>query len=126
MVEPCLLNIDLEKFVVEARYNDELSRFRAKKRWITLFKEIYLLEPKQDFAITSFTDSDRFFYYLRCSFKTQVGRFIMQRICSELNSPALKTLKVAHYSNFPEEVKPEQRAPQKSFLLKLLQYFQAG
>ncbi len=127
MIGPCLLNIDLNNFSIEARYDDELSRYRAKKRWESLLKDIYLLEPSTDFSIKSFSDPDRCFYYLKCAFKTQVGKFILQRMCAELNSPAIKTLKVAHYARFPEEVEPvSQTKPQKHFLLKLLQYFQTG
>lgn len=130
MTSPCLINFDPEALSIQARYDDEVARFRAKKRWETLFTEIYLLEPKTDFRITLFSDEDRLFFYMVCHFVSQVGKYVFYRITSDQNNAAVRTLKVSHYASFPQELEVNCSRPgtgyQKNFLLRLLKYFQAG
>lgn len=126
MVGPALITICTDTLAIQARYDDELSLQRAKRRWRLLFQEIFLIEPKLDFEFSKFTDPDRCFFTLTCQFKSQVGRYVFLRIQSDPQSAAMKTLKVAHYPVFPSAVAADEGQDSKRFLIKLLQYFQAG
>lgn len=126
MIEPALIKVDLNSSTIQARYNDELSLQRAKRRWKMLFEEIFLIDRKTDFELYKSTDPDRCFFTLTCKFTSMVGRYVFLRLQSDPHAPAFKTLKVAHYPNFPTVINENESKDSKKFLMRLLQYFQAS
>jgi hypothetical protein len=89
---------DAERLILEGFYGDEVTAFRAKKRWIEVFESNFLLERGIDFSVVvadepssgtgAFTGAARessesnseHCYSVRCDFLSACGRYAFWRI----------------------------------------------
>lgn len=74
------LIFDADGVALFGRYADEMAAFRARKQWMEIFSNYFLLERERDYEIAiSHSDSNAQFL-LGCSFSSSCGRYAFWRL----------------------------------------------
>lgn len=87
---------DPDRIVLEGNYSDQITAYRAKRRWIKAFESNFLLEGNHDFklSVTQTIESGEF--RLRCDFLTACGRYAFWRLTHNQAPEVQFLLETAH------------------------------
>jgi hypothetical protein len=77
-------------------YTDEVSLFRAKKVWRTVFEGAFLLDSGSDFVLEHKSSIDKGYFALTCSFKSACGRYAFWRLINNQSPEAQYMIETAH------------------------------
>ena len=87
---------DSEKVLLEGRYEDELSVFRAKRVWTEVLEANFLLEKGDDFSFRTLSEAQDHHFVLTCSFKTACGRYAFWRLVNAQAPESQYLIETAH------------------------------
>jgi hypothetical protein len=87
---------DAERLSLEGVYLDEVTAYRARRRWIAAFEAHFLLELKFDFRMEVVCDPQRDHFALRCTFLSACGRYAFWRLTHNQAPEAQAALETAH------------------------------
>jgi hypothetical protein len=87
---------DSDRLVVEGVYCDEVTAYRARKRWIEAFKIHFLLEEGLDFSLKVRLLRGGKYFKVRCSFLTACGRYAFWRLTHHQALDVQCILETAH------------------------------
>ena len=90
------VRFDSEGSVFIAQYNDELSLHRAKKVWISVLKNSFLLEQNFDYTLGTEVFPELGKYVLECHFGSACGRYTFWRITNSQSPEAQYLIETAH------------------------------
>jgi len=90
---------DPEHITLEGTYIDQLSAYRAKRVWVGILNESFLLETEHDFRlrVDPVNTSNR--YTLRCEFLTACARYAFWRLTNNQAPEAQYIIETAHIPN---------------------------
>ncbi len=99
---------DPERLVIEGVYHDELSAYRAKRRWIEAMEKNFLLDDAIDFSLKVKRSRAGRNYRVRCDFLTACGRYAFWRLTHHQAPEVQFLLETAHLTHsVPEKFLPE-------------------
>lgn len=107
----CHVAFDADTAALEGHYVDELSAFRARKVWIEILENNFLLEKDHDFQTQISGDIEEGSYVLRCTFQTACGRYAFWRLTNSQAPEAQYTIETAHIPNAESLYEQILRAP---------------
>jgi hypothetical protein len=87
---------DADRLVLEGAYLDEITAYRARKRWIQTLEANFLLEDHHDFRIRVRVDPDADHYQVRCDFLSACGRYAFWRLTHHQAPEVQYMLETAH------------------------------
>lgn len=87
---------DAERLSLEGVYLDEVTAYRARRRWIAAFEAHFLLELKFDFRLEVVCDPHRDHFALRCTFLSACGRYAFWRLTHNQAPEVQAILETAH------------------------------
>lgn len=87
---------DADRLVLEGAYLDEITAYRARKRWIQTLETNFLLEDSHDFRIKVRVDPDAEHYQVRCDFLSACGRYAFWRLTHHQAPEVQYMLETAH------------------------------
>ena len=96
---------DPDRIVLEGNYSDQITAYRAKRRWIKAFESNFLLEGNHDFKISVAQQVESGEFRLRCDFLTACGRYAFWRLTHNQAPEVQFLLETAHHPSvaaFPE------------------------
>jgi hypothetical protein len=94
---------DPDRLMLEGVYNDEVTAYRARKRWINALERHFLLEDSLDFNLIVNNAQDSSYYKVRCDFLTACGRYAFWRLTHHQAPEVQCLLETAHLPNTPFE-----------------------
>lgn len=74
------LIFDAESNAIIGKFSDELAAYRARRNWIGILAEDFLLEKQRDYEMSVIAASQGTFYLLACSFTSACGRYAFWRL----------------------------------------------
>lgn len=74
---------DADTVTLIGKYKDELACHRAKKYWIELFSNYFLLEPQRDYDIIIESDLEEDLFIINCIFTSACGRYAFWRLVNQ-------------------------------------------
>ena len=86
------LIFDAEGVALFGKYDNELLAWRAKKEWVQVLHDYFLLEPTRDYEIDVITDLDTFTFCIKSSFNSACGRYAFWRLINHQAPEAEKKL----------------------------------
>ncbi|HMO18003.1 MAG TPA: hypothetical protein PKA63_11880 [Oligoflexia bacterium] len=86
------LIFDADGVCLFGKYHDELSAWRAKKQWINVLHDYFLLEIERDYEIGVVSEIGTLTFCLSCSFKSACGRYAFWRLINHQAPEAEKKL----------------------------------
>lgn len=86
------LIFDAEGVTLFGKYDNELAAWRAKKEWIQVLHDYFLLEPTRDYDIEVVTDLESLVFCLKSSFNSACGRYAFWRLINHQAPEAEKKL----------------------------------
>jgi hypothetical protein len=99
---------DPERLVIEGVYQDELSAYRARRRWIEAMEKNFLLDDSVDFSLKVRRARGGRHYRVRCDFTTACGRYAFWRLTHHQAPEVQFLLETAHLPHsIPEKFLPE-------------------
>jgi hypothetical protein len=87
---------DADRLVLEGAYLDEITAYRARKRWIQTLETNFLLEDQHDFRIRVQIDPEAEHYQVRCDFLSACGRYAFWRLTHHQAPEVQYMLETAH------------------------------
>lgn len=87
---------DADRLVLEGLYLDEITAYRARKRWIKTLESNFLLEEQHDFRIKVRVVADAGRYRVRCDFISACGRYAFWRLTHHQAPEVQYMLETAH------------------------------
>jgi hypothetical protein len=87
---------DPDRIVLEGTYGDQITAYRARKRWIRAFETNFLLEGKHDFEVHVDQAREVDGYVVRCDFLTACGRYAFWRLTHNQAPEVQFLLETAH------------------------------
>jgi hypothetical protein len=87
---------DAERLILEGAYLDEITAYRARKRWIQTFETNFLLEGEHDFRLKVVYEDDSRRFFVRCTFTTACGRYAFWRLTHHQAPDVQFLLETAH------------------------------
>lgn len=102
---------DADRLVLEGLYLDEITAYRARKRWIQTLESNFLLEEQHDFRIKVRAVHETGRYQVRCDFLSACGRYAFWRLTHHQAPEVQSMLETAHlptmtmvpaYADLPE------------------------
>lgn len=93
---------DAESVALLGKFGDQLAAYRARKRWIEILHNHFLLERERDYELTIASSSETGSYVVSCSFTSACGRYSFwrlinhqapdaeQKICQASNAKAIQ------------------------------------
>jgi hypothetical protein len=87
---------DADRLVLEGIYLDEITAYRARKRWIKTLESNFLLEEQHDFRIKVSLAPDSGRYQVRCDFTSACGRYAFWRLTHHQAPDVQCLLETAH------------------------------
>ncbi len=94
---------DPDRLMLEGVYNDEVTAYRARKRWIEALERHFLLEDSLDFHLCVKNAADKSYYKVRCDFLTACGRYAFWRLTHHQAPEVQCLLETAHLVSSPFE-----------------------
>jgi hypothetical protein len=136
---------DSERLVLEGAYLDEITAYRARRRWIEALETNFLLEGSHDFSLKVEGDDSSRRFIIRCTFLSACGRYAFWRLTHHQAPEVQFLLETAHLpcaSLFPPRTEsylgdesaelesqifqpPVYREPRKSILERMGGYLRA-
>jgi hypothetical protein len=95
---------DPDKLVVEGVYHDEVSAYRARRRWIEALEHNFLLEEDHDFHIKVRKSRGGKLFRVRCDFVTACGRYAFWRLTHHQAPEVQLIMETAHLAHSPQGV----------------------
>jgi hypothetical protein len=97
-VGPGMLGLwyDPERLVVEGVYQDEVTAYRARRRWIEALGKNFLLEEGLDFSLKVRRSRGGRSFRVRCDFLTACGRYAFWRLTHHQAPEVQFLLETAH------------------------------
>ena len=74
---------DADTITLIGKYKDELSCHRARKNWIELFSNYFLLEPARDYKIVVESNLNSNIFIINCIFTSACGRYAFWRLVNQ-------------------------------------------
>jgi hypothetical protein len=87
---------DPDKLMIEGVYCDEVTAYRARKRWIEALELHFLLEETLDFALKVKLSKGGRHFKVRCDFKSACGRYAFWRLTHHQALEVQGLLETAH------------------------------
>lgn len=87
---------DSDRLILEGIYLDEVTAYRARKRWIEALETNFLLEERHDFTIKVRLSSGSGHYSVRCGFASACGRYAFWRLTHHQAPEVQFLLETAH------------------------------
>ncbi|MCB9030679.1 MAG: hypothetical protein H6619_06465 [Deltaproteobacteria bacterium] len=87
---------DANNIVLQGIYFDEISLFRARRKWVTTFENSFMLQHDKDFTLETSKNYDDHSFSLLCSFHTACGRYAFWRITNYQAPEAQYEIETAH------------------------------
>jgi hypothetical protein len=87
---------DPERIVLGGAYTDQVTAYRARKRWIKALETNFLLENQHDFRLQVTTDPETERFCVRCDFLTACGRYAFWRLTHNQAPDVQFMLETAH------------------------------
>ncbi len=87
---------DPERITLEGAYSDQVTAYRARRRWIRTLEMNFLLEEKHDFVVKVVTDQMEGNYRVRCDFLTACGRYAFWRLTHNQAPEVQYLIETAH------------------------------
>lgn len=87
---------DPERLVIEGVYQDELTAYRARRRWIEALEKNFLLEDTLDFSLKVKRSRSGRNFRVRCEFLTACGRYAFWRLTHHQAPEVQFLLETAH------------------------------
>lgn len=94
--EPTTVCFDPETISLQGVYRDELSLFRAKKKWADTLEISFMLEHNKDFSFTMIRHYEELKFILFCHFHTASGRYAFWRLTNYQAPDAQYLIETAH------------------------------
>lgn len=116
---------DPDRLIIEGVYCDEVTAYRARRRWIEALKMHFLLEEGLDFAMRVKLLRGERHFKVQCSFVSACGRYAFWRLTHHQALEVQCVLETAHLprplctlsvdSLFDENELPTERPPRANF-----------
>jgi hypothetical protein len=87
---------DSDRLVLSGVYLDEITAYRARKRWIEALEKNFLLEERHDFNIKVRAAHGGKHFKVRCDFLTACGRYAFWRLTNHQAPEVQFLLETAH------------------------------
>lgn len=87
---------DPERIVLEGNYSDQITAYRAKRRWARAFESNFLLETSHDFKLSVVQQEEGEEFRLKCEFLTACGRYAFWRLTHNQAPEVQFLLETAH------------------------------
>ena len=87
---------DSDRLVLSGVYLDEVTAYRARKRWIEALEKNFLLEERHDFTIKVRSAHAGKHFKVRCDFLTACGRYAFWRLTNHQAPEVQFLLETAH------------------------------
>lgn len=87
---------DADRLVLEGLYLDEITAYRARKRWMQTLEANFLLEGQHDFRIKVRMVPESGRYRVRCDFLSACGRYAFWRLTHHQAPEVQYMLETAH------------------------------
>ena len=87
---------DPERIVLEGAYSDQITAYRARRRWISTLETNFLLEERHDFRVKVVNDEERNSFRVRCDFLTACGRYAFWRLTHNQAPEVQYLIETAH------------------------------
>ena len=87
---------DADRLVLSGVYLDEVTAYRARKRWIEALERNFLLEERHDFSIKVRPAYRGRHFKVRCDFLTACGRYAFWRLTNHQAPEVQFLLETAH------------------------------
>ena len=87
---------DPDRLIVEGVYCDEVTAYRARKRWIEALELHFLLEETLDFSLKVKLSRGGRHFKVRCDFKSACGRYAFWRLTHHQALEVQSLLETAH------------------------------
>jgi len=94
---------DPEAICLMGIYQDEISVFRARRRWSEVLQESFSLKPSEDFDFETVTELNSEEFRLMCRFNSPVGRYAFWRITNCQAPEAQYEIETAHIPDCPSK-----------------------
>jgi hypothetical protein len=92
---------DPDRIMLEGSYTDQVTAYRARRRWIKTFETNFLLEGQHDFKVQVTQDAENETFRLRCDFLTACGRYAFWRLTHNQAPEVQHLLETAHLPATP-------------------------
>lgn len=86
------LIFDADGVSLFGKFHDEMSAWRAKKRWTEVLHDYFLLEVERDYEIQVLSDLNTLTFCVSCSFASACGRYAFWRLINHQAPEAEKKL----------------------------------
>jgi hypothetical protein len=87
---------DSDRLTLSGVYLDEITAYRARKRWIEALEMNFLLEERHDFSIKVRPSHGGKLFKVRCDFQTACGRYAFWRLTHHQAPEVQFLLETAH------------------------------
>jgi hypothetical protein len=87
---------DPDRIVLEGNYSDQITAYRAKRRWTRAFESNFLLEGNHDFKLSVAQTIESGEFCLKCDFLTACGRYAFWRLTHNQAPEVQFLLETAH------------------------------
>ncbi len=87
---------DSDRLTLSGVYLDEVTAYRARKRWIEALETNFLLEERHDFTIKVRPARGGKLFKVRCDFQTACGRYAFWRLTHHQAQEVQFLLETAH------------------------------
>ncbi len=87
---------DPDRLLIEGVYQDEITAYRARKRWMEALETNFLLEDAHDFSMRVRKSRGGHQYRVRCDFLTACGRYAFWRLTHHQAPEVQLMLETAH------------------------------
>lgn len=87
---------DAERLILEGAYLDEITAYRARRRWIHTLESNFLLDGDHDFRLKVVFEKESSRFFVRCTFLTACGRYAFWRLTHHQAPEVQFMLETAH------------------------------
>lgn len=108
---------DPERIVLEGNYSDQITAYRAKRRWARAFESNFLLESSHDFKLTVVQQEEGSEFRLKCEFLTACGRYAFWRLTHNQAPEVQFLLETAHHPSLVAVPDLKTKIPEMDFEL---------
>ncbi|HMO01419.1 MAG TPA: hypothetical protein PKD37_04670 [Oligoflexia bacterium] len=106
-----------ENLTIFAKYQDEISAYRARRKWLKTLDEYFFLDDASDFILQQARSSGEDEYYLICQFVSPAARYAFFRLVNLQALEAQYQLETAHHGkvfDFTDEYYNNYRLDKKT------------
>lgn len=92
---------DADRIVLGRTYSDQVTAYRARRRWKEALERYFLLEDRLDFNLKVQLEPESVQYSVRCDFSTACGRYAFWRLTHNQAPEVQYMLETAHKPSTP-------------------------